>query len=172
MDRRHHLYPLETEFVYLAVVLDAYSRRVIGWALDRTLEMIWRLLLCKWPSRAQTARRIDPSLRPGRAICLARLHRLAERSRRHHQHEPERKSIRQCVLRVLHETLKYEEVHRQSIATWPTRVLPSSGLSKRLQRKRLHSALTTVRRSSSNSRCRYFYFNTQHFALTKLTFNF
>jgi putative transposase len=29
---------LEAEFVYLAVVLDACSRRVIGWALDRTLE--------------------------------------------------------------------------------------------------------------------------------------
>jgi transposase InsO family protein len=29
---------LRNEFVYLAVVLDAFSRRVIGWALGRTLE--------------------------------------------------------------------------------------------------------------------------------------
>jgi len=30
--------PLREEFVYLSVMLDAYSRRVIGWALGRTLE--------------------------------------------------------------------------------------------------------------------------------------
>jgi putative transposase len=29
---------LEMEFVYLAVILDAFSRRVIGWSLDRMLE--------------------------------------------------------------------------------------------------------------------------------------
>ena len=29
---------LETEFVYLAVVIDAFSRRVIGWALDRNVD--------------------------------------------------------------------------------------------------------------------------------------
>jgi transposase InsO family protein len=29
---------LEMEFVYLAVMLDAFSRRVVGWALEHTLE--------------------------------------------------------------------------------------------------------------------------------------
>ena len=29
---------LREEFVFVAVILDAYSRRVIGWALDRTME--------------------------------------------------------------------------------------------------------------------------------------
>lgn len=29
---------LRVEFIYLAVILDAFSRQVIGWALNRTLE--------------------------------------------------------------------------------------------------------------------------------------
>lgn len=29
---------LREEFVFLAVILDTFSRRVIGWALDRNME--------------------------------------------------------------------------------------------------------------------------------------
>jgi transposase InsO family protein len=50
---------LEQEFVYLAVVLDAYSRRVIGWALGRSLEV--RLTL-EALELAITARQPKPGL--------------------------------------------------------------------------------------------------------------
>jgi transposase InsO family protein len=37
--RTHSIYiRLREEFVFLAVILDAFSRRVIGWALDRSME--------------------------------------------------------------------------------------------------------------------------------------
>jgi len=45
---------LETEFIYLAVVLDAYSRRVIGWALDRTLEDDLTIAALKMAFRRRT----------------------------------------------------------------------------------------------------------------------
>ena len=34
---------LRDEFVFLAVILDAFSRRVIGWVLDRNMEDVLTL---------------------------------------------------------------------------------------------------------------------------------
>jgi putative transposase len=50
---------LREEFVFLAVILDAYSRRVIGWALDRTLEDELTLAALRM---ALARRRVQPGL--------------------------------------------------------------------------------------------------------------
>ena len=50
---------LAREFVYLAVVLDAYSRRVVGWALGRSLQTSLPLLALE---RALAARNPAPGL--------------------------------------------------------------------------------------------------------------
>ena len=50
---------LREEFVFLAVILDAFSRRVIGWALDRTLEDELTLMALRM---ALSRRSIQPGL--------------------------------------------------------------------------------------------------------------
>ena len=50
---------LQEEFIFLAVILDAYSRRVIGWALDRTMEDDLTLTALRM---ALASRHIGPSL--------------------------------------------------------------------------------------------------------------
>ena len=47
---------LEEEFVYLAVILDAYSRRVIGWHLDESLENSLTLTALRMALRERTVR--------------------------------------------------------------------------------------------------------------------
>ena len=92
---------LRTEFVYLAVVLDAFSRRVIGWALGRTLEAVphagsrtGRVGLDDGAAAAAARTRTGASFRSRRAVCLARLHRLAETAQHSDQHEPQRQPLR------------------------------------------------------------------------------
>lgn len=91
---------LEIEFVYLAVVLDAFSRRVVGWALEGTLEATLVMTALR---RALDERQPSASFRSRRAVRLWRLHRTTEGTRHHHQHEPQGKSLRQRRLRVVHE---------------------------------------------------------------------
>ena len=55
----HPYIRLMNEYVYLAVILDAYSRRVIGWALGKTLEATLAIEALKMAIRRG---RVEPGL--------------------------------------------------------------------------------------------------------------
>jgi putative transposase len=93
-----------TGFVYLSVVLDAWSRRVIGHALARDLEARHSVAALE---RAIALRRPLPGLRlPLRPRCAVRLGgapRAARRPRLHRLDEPLRQPLRQRQGGELHE---------------------------------------------------------------------
>ena len=127
---------LETEFVYLAVVLDAFSRKVIGWALDRTLEatLTVEALADGAAATRKPARRTGAPLRPRRAVRIGRLHRICSRahgiqismSRKGNPYD-------NAKCESFMKTLKYEEVYRTNTGTWPTRAPGSARFWKGLQ---------------------------------------
>jgi putative transposase len=83
---------LREEFVYLAVILDAFSRRVIGWALGRTLEDELTLAALRMAIKQRTAKPGTP-LRSRQPVCQPRLHRSAEGQWDRDQHEPQRQPV-------------------------------------------------------------------------------
>ena len=86
--------------------------------------------------------RLDPSLRPRRAIRFGRLHRTARATRHPDQHEPDRKPYNNAKAESFIKTLKYEEVYRQEYRDLAeARVLIGRFLEKTYNQKRLHSAL-------------------------------
>jgi putative transposase len=134
---------LQHEFVYLAVILDAYSRRVIGWALDRTLEDELTLAALQMA----IARRV---IHPGLVHHSDRGSQYASNdytdllkdhgidismSRRANPWDT-------AACESFMKTLKYEEVHRNEYRNLgEARAAIQEFLEKVYNRKRLHSAL-------------------------------
>ena len=95
---------LRDEFVFLAVILDAYSRRVIGWALDRTMEDALTLTALRMAlSRRVVGARPGASFRPRLAVRQQRLHGSAQSQRHRNQHVAQGQPVGQRGLRVVHE---------------------------------------------------------------------
>ncbi len=134
---------LREEFVFLAVVLDAYSRRVIGWALDRTLEDELTLAAL----RMALARRIvEPGLvhhsdrgsqyASGDYTGLLQEHGITVSMSR--KGNPWDNAACESFMK----TLKYEEVHRNEYRDLiEARAAIGEFLEKVYNHKRLHSAL-------------------------------
>jgi len=134
---------LREEFVFLAVILDAYSRRVIGWALDRTLEDSLTLAAL----RMALARRIVQSglvhhsdrgsqYASGGYTDLLKENRIGVSMSR--KGNPWDNAACESFMK----TLKYEEVFRSEYRDLQEALLSiREFLEKIYNQKRLHSAL-------------------------------
>lgn len=137
---------LEREFVYLAVILDAYSRRVIGWALERSLEddLTLAALRVALAGRGAVAGLVHHSDRgvqyaSGDYTDLLKEHGVTiSMSRKGNPYD-------NASCESFMKTLKYEEVHRQEYRdVLEARRCIGKFLEKTYNQKRLHSALGYV----------------------------
>jgi putative transposase len=134
---------LRDEFVFLAVILDAYSRRVIGWALDRTMEDDLTLSALRM---ALSRRTVEPGLvhhsdrgsqyASSDYTGLLKAHQiLISMSRKANPWD-------NAACESFMKTLKYEEVHRNEYRDLAeARAAIHDFLEKVYNQKRLHSAL-------------------------------
>ncbi len=134
---------LREEFVFLAVILDAYSRRVIGWALDRTMEDELTLTAL----RMALSRRVIP------AGLVHHSDRGSHYASNDYTDLLKAHSIEISMSRKANpwdnaacesfmKTLKYEEVLRNEYRDLPeARASIAEFLEKVYNQKRLHSAL-------------------------------
>lgn len=134
---------LRTEFIYLAVILDAYSRRVVGWALGRTLEaqLTVAALEMAWLARKPSAGLVHHSDRGVQYASLDYTQLLQQHgiaismSRKGNPYD-------NAACESFMKTLKYEEVYRNEyndFADAYTRI--GDFLEQVYNQKRLHSAL-------------------------------
>jgi transposase InsO family protein len=134
---------LQTEFVYLAVVLDAFSRRCVGWSLQRSLDatLVLEALHMAVKQRCPRPGLVHHSDRGVQYACrdytreLERQGMQISMSRRGNVYD-------NALAEAFIKTLKYEEVYRTEYRNLEeAKASIKQFLEKIYNQKRLHSAL-------------------------------
>lgn len=134
---------LELEFVYLAVLLDAYSRRVIGWALDRTLraELTLAALQMALERRLPAPGWVHHSDQGVQYACQDYVDQVREHGG-HLSMSRRGSPWDNAACESFMKTLKHEEVYRQEYRDLAeARASIGRFLEQVYNQKRLHSAL-------------------------------
>ena len=134
---------LRDEFVFLAVILDAFSRRVIGWALDRTME---DSLTLEALGMALSRRTIQPGLvhhsDRGSQYASGDYTDLLKATGIDISMSRKANPWDNAACESFMKTLKYEEVHRNEYRDLgEARSCIAEFLEKVYNKNRLHSAL-------------------------------
>ena len=134
---------LQEEFVFLAVILDAHSRRVIGWALDRTMEDDLTLGALRM---ALSERQVEPGLvhhsDRGSQYASSDYTDLLKENGIEISMSRKGNPWDNAACEAFMKTLKYEEVHRNEYRDLAeARREIGNFLEKIYNHKRLHSAL-------------------------------
>ena len=134
---------LQTEFVYLAVVLDAFSRRVIGWALGRTLEaelavVALRMALLERQPPTGLVHHSDRGVQYASQEYTALLKEHQAQISMSRKGNPYDNAACESFMK----TLKYEEVYRNEYRDYQEACSCIGDFLERVyNQKRLHSAL-------------------------------
>lgn len=134
------------EFVYLAVILDAFSRRVIGWALTRSLETELALAALRMALASRTvARALVHHSDRGVQYASADYTALLKEHQVHISMSRRGNAYDNAQAESFMKTLKYEEVYLREYETIAeARASISHFLEAVYNQKRLHSALGYV----------------------------
>jgi len=134
---------LRTEFIYLAVVLDAFSRRVIGWALGRTLEAelavtALRMALIERKPAPSLVHHSDRGVQYASEVYTEMLKQHNATISMSRKGNPYDNASCESFMK----TLKYEEVYRNEYRDFQeARSSIGEFLERVYNQKRLHSAL-------------------------------
>ena len=137
---------LRTEFVYMAVLLDAFSRKVIGWALGRTLEselavQALRMALLERRPPAGLVHHSDRGIQYAGHVYTDLLRQHDVRISMSRKGNPYDNAACESFMK----TLKYEEVYRNDYRDMDDAAQCLAEFVNRVYNKaRLHSALGYV----------------------------